>query len=312
MSEAWWEEHESRPKRPPPARGIKMKKAGATWWGQRWLAALEKLSSGYSNRLSRGRGYARAGRTHDLVVKAGEVTARVTGSRPTPYKVSLRLAKLDGATWDKAIAAMASQARFSAELLAGQMPAEVDEAFHRAGASLFPEREEDLVTGCTCPDWANPCKHVAATHYVLGEALDKEPFLLFELRGRTKDEVLAALRAARGGGRPEERGQEAAPTVPLGRLPAGEYEDWREAPPPLHLGLERPEAPGALLRQLGTPPGWTESSSPAELLGPLIRAASERALRLALVGTEEVGPPAPGKPRRKGRPSGVRPARSSR
>lgn len=312
MSEAWWEEHKSRPKRPPPARGIKMKKAGATWWGQRWLAALEKLSSGYSNRLSRGRSYARAGRTHDLVVKAGEVTARVTGSRPTPYKVFLRLAKLDDATWEKAIAAMASQARFSAELLAGQLPAEVDEAFHTAGASLFPEREEDLITGCTCPDWANPCKHVAATHYVLGEALDKEPFLLFELRGRTKEEVLAALRAARGGGTPEARGQEAAPTVPLGKLPAGAYEAWREAPPPLHLGLERPEAPGALLRQLGAPPGWTESTSPAELLGPLIRAASERALRLALVGTEEVGPPAPGKKRRKGRPSGARPARFSR
>jgi len=301
MSGPWWEEHEPRPKRPPPARGIKMKKAGATWWGQRWLAALEQLSSGYSNRLSRGRTYARAGRTHDLVVKAGEVTARVTGSRPTPYKVSLRLAKLDDAAWEKAIAAMASQARFSAELLAGQMPREIDEAFRQAGASLFPEREEDLVTHCTCPDWANPCKHVAATHYVLGEALDQEPFLLFELRGRTKQEVLAALRAARGGGTPEASGQDEAPTVPPGRLPKGAYEAWREAPPPLHLGLERPEAPGALLRQLGVPPGWTERGSPAELLGPLVRAASEQALRLALLGTEELAPPASGKKRRKGR-----------
>ena len=305
MSEAWWDEYESRPKRPPPARGIKMKKAGATWWGQRWLEALERLPGGYSNRLSRGRSYARAGRTHDLVVKAGEVTARVTGSRPTPYKVSLRLTKLEDATWDKAIGAMAAQAHFSAELLAGEMPKGIDEAFQVAGASLFPEREADLHTDCTCPDWANPCKHVAATHYVLGEALDKEPFLLFELRGRTRDEVLAALRAARGGTTPGARGKapgqvdREVPSVRVGELPAGAYEAWRETPPPLHLRLERPEVPGVLLRQLGTPPGWTEGTSPAELLGPLIRAASERALRLALLGSEELPTPKP--PRRRGR-----------
>jgi uncharacterized Zn finger protein len=301
MNEFWRDEYKARPKRPPPARGIKMKKAGTTWWGQRWLEALERLSGGYSNRLSRGRSYARAGRTHDLVVKAGEVTARVTGSRPTPYTVSLRLAKLDDATWRKAIAAMAARASFSAELLAGEMPREIDEAFHAAGASLFPKREADLVTDCSCPDWANPCKHVAATHYVLGEAFDKDPFLLFELRGRTRDEVLAALRGARGGASPGAKGKKArgeersvTPTVQLGELPAGAYEAWREVPPSLHLGLERPEVPGALLRQLGAPPGWTESASPAELLGPLIRAASERALRLALVGGDEAAPPGAG------------------
>ena len=305
MSEAWWDEYESRPKPPPPARGIKVKKAGATWWGQRWLEALERLPGGYSNRLSRGRSYARAGRTHDLVVKAGEVTARVTGSRPTPYKVSLWLTKLDDATWDKAIGAMAAQAHFSAELLAGEMPKGIDEAFQVAGASLFPEREADLHTDCTCPDWANPCKHVAATHYVLGEALDKEPFLLFELRGRTRGEVLAALRAARGGATPGARGKapgqedREVPSVRVDELPTGAYEAWRETPPPLHLRLERPEVPGALLRQLGTPPGWTEGTSPAELLGPLIRAASERALRLALLGSEELPTPKP--PRRRGR-----------
>lgn len=312
MREPWWEEYHSRPKRPPPARGIKMKQAGSTWWGQRWLEALERFSADYSSRLARGRTYARAGRTHDLVVKAGEVTARVTGSRPTPYKVSLRLAKLGDETWEKAIAAMAARAHFSAELLAGEMPREIDKAFGTAGASLFPNKKGDLVTDCTCPDWANPCKHVAATHYVLGEALDKDPFLLFELRGRTKDEVLATLRAARGakarGKREATRVGSEPPTVQLGQLPTEAYDAWRETLPPLHLRLERPEAPGALLRQLGTPPGWSESAPPAELLHPLVHAASARALRLALVGDEgeaprvtRVGAPgktAPGKKRR--------------
>src|SRR5438552_16340429 len=81
------------PKRPPPERGIRVKRIGATWWGQRWIEALEKLSWNYSSRLARGRTYARAGRVHDLEVAPGKVTAGVTGSRPTPYKVTVRIAR---------------------------------------------------------------------------------------------------------------------------------------------------------------------------------------------------------------------------
>ncbi|AUX42617.1 hypothetical protein SOCE26_040500 [Sorangium cellulosum] len=276
------------PTSPPPARGIRMKRAGATWWGKRWVEALERMSPDDAGRLARGRTYARAGRTHDLEVKPGLVTARVTGSQPKPYKVILTLARLDDATWAKAIAAMARRARFAAELVAGRMPEDIDEAFRSAGASLFPERPEDLTTACSCPDWTNPCKHVAATHYVLGEALDKDPFLLFELRGRTRDQVLGALRAARG--RRAGRGEGApcagdAPpiaTVTLGKMAAEDFDAWREPPPALDVTLQPPAAPAALLSQLGAPPGWSEQRSPAELFGPLIRAASERAREIAL------------------------------
>src|SRR5262249_23257430 len=113
-------------RRPPPDRGIKVRNIGATWWGRRWIEALERLSSNYSNRLARGRTYARAGRVHDLEVAPGKVTARVTGSRATPYKVALRIAPLDAAAWAKAIGGMARQAVFAAELLAGEMPKEID------------------------------------------------------------------------------------------------------------------------------------------------------------------------------------------
>ena len=187
------------PKKPPPERGIRMKKAGTTWWGRRWIEALENVLRGDSGRLARGRTYARAGRTHDLVVKGGTVTAKVTGSRSTPYEISITLTQLGEPAWKKAIAAMASKAQFSAELLAGQMPQAIDDAFVEAGVSLFPKQRADLETSCSCPDWGDPCKHVAATHYVLGEALDRDPFLLFELRGKTKEQVLDALRVARGG-----------------------------------------------------------------------------------------------------------------
>ncbi|MCC6553469.1 MAG: SWIM zinc finger family protein [Polyangiaceae bacterium] len=288
---------EPPPKLPPPARGIKVKKTGTTWWGQRWIEALEQRA-GYSNRLPRGRTYARAGRVHDLDVKAGEVTAHVTGSRPRHYVVTIRLAPFKPATWAAAIAAMAEKAQFSAELLGGAMPAGIDEAFRSAGTSLFPDPGADLRTACSCPDSANPCKHVAATHYVLGEAFDRDPFLLFELRGRTRDEVLASLHAARGGAAPEapagrragkdkeERAREAA-AVSLHGLSAADYDAWRGPPPSLSLKLERPTSPGALLRQLGTPPRWSMQASPAELLEPLVEAAAARALELAMTVEEE-------------------------
>ncbi|XXY49113.1 hypothetical protein WME91_54810 [Sorangium sp. So ce269] len=294
---------EAGPKPPPPARGIRMKRAGATWWGKRWVEALERMAPDDAGRLARGRTYARAGRTHDLEVKPGLVVARVTGSQPKPYKVILTLARLDDTTWAKAIAAMAKRAKFAAELLAGRMPDDIDSAFQNAGASLFPERPEDLTTACSCPDWVNPCKHVAATHYVLGEALDKDPFLLFELRGRTREQVIEALRAARAAAPGKRTGaREAAPgkrtgaragapcqddapaiaTVTLGKMAARDFDAWREAPPALDVALEPPAAHAALLSQLGEPPGWNEERSPAELLGPLIRAASERAREIAM------------------------------
>ncbi len=190
------------PKLPPPRHGIKVKKFGGTWWGQRWLEALERLGTEYAARLNRGRSYARQGRVHDLEVERGVITAQVTGSRPVPYRVTIRVAPLTNRVWDTAIKAMAKRALFAARLLSGEMPQEIDEAFHAARASLFPKRTGDLLTECTCPDWANPCKHVAAVHYVLGEAFDRDPFLLFELRGRRKEPVLAALRRIRAASTP--------------------------------------------------------------------------------------------------------------
>ncbi|MBX3184858.1 MAG: SWIM zinc finger family protein [Polyangiaceae bacterium] len=186
------------PKKPPPEHGIKVKGTSHTWWGERWISALEEVLQGDSARLARGRTYARTGRAHDLTVTSSGVKAKVTGSRARPYTVTIQLTKLTHAVWQRAIRLMAEQAAFSAELLAEQMPRAINEIFQEAGASLFPEHQGDLTTSCSCPDWGDPCKHVAATHYVLGAALDSDPFLLFELRGRGRREVLEALRAARG------------------------------------------------------------------------------------------------------------------
>ncbi len=292
--------YQPAPKKPPPERGIRLQKAGTTWWGQRWIEALENVLRGDARRLARGRTYARAGRTHDLVVKGGTVTAKVTGSRPTPYRITITLAQLGEPAWTKAIAAMASKAQFSAELLAGQMPHVIDEAFAEAGTSLFPKQRSDLRTSCTCPDWGDPCKHVAATHYVLGEALDRDPFLLFELRGKTKEHVLEALRAARGGASAATTKKSTAnttgaaatevPTVKLGKLATTDYDRPREALPALHFTFDEPVAHGAVLRQLGAPAAWASDSSPADLLAPLVRAAADTARKIALAEPAEVEP----------------------
>lgn len=287
-----WGRFSSGPKRPPPEHGIKVKQTGATWWGQRWIGALAAVLRGDAGRLARGKTYARAGRTHDLVVAGGMVTARVTGSRPTPYRVTIELAQLSEAVWTRAISAMVAKAQFSAELLAGQMPAEIDEAF--AGTSLFPQQRADLVTSCSCPDWGDPCKHVAAAHYVLGEALDRDPFLLFELRGRTKEQVLAALRAARGAAATKASADE-IPTVTLGKLKAADYDKPRESLPALHYSFDAAIVHGAVLRQLGAPAAWDGEGTPADVLAPLIRAAAETARRIAMAS--ETDPPP--KPRRK-------------
>ena len=308
----------SAPKKPPPERGIKITKAGTTWWGQRWIVALESVLQGDAGRLARGRTYARAGRTHDLVVKGGTVTAKVTGSRATPYKITIALTKLDEATWAAAMAGLARKAQFAAELLAGQMPEQIDDVFREAGVSLFPGRRADLATSCSCPDWGDPCKHVAATHYVLGEALDRDPFLLFELRGRTRDHVLDALRAARGGSeppagtggkaKPKARAKakatapapgDAVPTVTLGALTTADYDRAREPLPSLQFHFDEPVAHGAVLRQLGTPAAWTGDASPADVLAPLVRAAAEAARRIAMAEPPEPTAPPPRAPRKR-------------
>lgn len=286
-----FEWYKRAPKKPPPERGIRMKKAGTTWWGQRWIEALEHVLRGDSGRLARGKTYARAGRTHDLVVQGGKVSAKVTGSRAAPYKIGIELTQIGAGAWKKAIDGMAQKAQFSAELLAGQMPQQIDEVFQAAGVSLFPQQRADLKTTCSCPDWGDPCKHVAATHYVLGEALDRDPFLLFELRGKSKAEVLEALRAARGGQAKPATAVEphTVPTVKLGKLKAADYDKPREALPSLHFMFDAPVTHGAVLRQLGAPATWQGETAPAEVLAPLVRAAAETARRIAMAESSETG-----------------------
>jgi uncharacterized Zn finger protein len=185
------------------------------WWAERWIAALERLVD--SGRLSRGRSYARKGQVLSIDETKEGIAARVQGSMRTPYKISIKINHLTDAEWDKVIDALAEQAIFSAQLLAGEMPQDIEQAFEKAKVSLFPAARRDLETECSCPDYSNPCKHIAATHYILGERFDEDPFLIFRLRGRTQEQVMQELRKRRAGGDEivEEEAEEVEVVIPL-------------------------------------------------------------------------------------------------
>ncbi len=253
-----WYEH-SQPR--PVADGIKAKTArgafGASWWARRWIAVLE--SFGWGSRLQRGRSYARRGQVVSIDLQTGKVRAKVQGSRATPYKVQIEIRPLTDEQWERAIDGMAQQAIFAAKLLAGEMPQNIEEAFEAAGVPLFPQSTRDITTDCSCPDWANPCKHIAAVYYLLGERFDEDPFLLFQLRGRTREQIVEALRSRRAAA-VDLPGAEATPSEPVPAL-ADQLDSFYGTGPDVHniaVQIAAPDVEASILRRLGTAPAGTD------------------------------------------------------
>lgn len=189
-----------RPAQPKAvANGIKAKSVkgaiGDKWWSKRWIDLLESFNIG--ERLSRGRTYARKGQVISIDIEPGIIKAKVQGTRVRPYSVEIHLKTLTEKDWQSVVEHMSSQAIYAAKLLSGEMPQNIEEAFRDVNISLLPERHSDLVTDCSCPDWSNPCKHIAAVYYLIAEKFDEDPFLLFRLRGKTKEEIMSGLRDRR-------------------------------------------------------------------------------------------------------------------
>jgi len=279
------------PAQPRPVKdGLKTKsqrgQIGETWWSQRWIGVLE--SFGMGARLDRGRSYARRGQVVSIDIQKGKVTARVQGTRPKPYSVKIELKPLSEKDWDKVTDAMAAQAVFAARLLSGEMPQNIEEAFGKAKISLFPTSIKDLVTDCSCPDWANPCKHIAAVYYLMAERFDEDPFLIFKLRGRTKEELIGILRQKRSQVLPE------ADVI----APADADFSQREMAVPLEKCLDTfwqagaaldsfavnptlPEVENAILKRLGSAPFTVGKQNVATLLAKAYSIASATALQKA-------------------------------
>jgi uncharacterized Zn finger protein len=173
--------HYERPQPLPAPGGIPARSRrgpiGETWWSQRFIELLE--SFGVGSRLKRGRTCARAGQLIELEIDPGVLLAKVQGSRYSPYRVRIRGKVLSEHQWRRVEKAMAAQALPLAKLLAGEMPRDIEELFASCKLTLFPRSKRELTATCDCPDWENPCKHVAAAYYILAERFDEDPFLIF-------------------------------------------------------------------------------------------------------------------------------------
>lgn len=262
--------------------GIKAKsKRGAfvkNWWATRWINALEGLMD--AGRLRRGQRYARQGQVLSIAETKKGISAKVQGSTRKPYSVTIDIDILSDGQWDQVIDALADQAIFTAQLLAGEMPQEIEEAFEAAGVTLFPESQQALVTHCSCPDPSNPCKHIAAVYYILGEQFDEDPFLLFRLRGRTQEQILAALRSRRADSEAADDFEEQVeePVTPLAESVAN---FWEMSQPLTHFKttIKPPVTEFPVLKRLGQPSFLSDDL--LRELGPAYRAITAQAIQMA-------------------------------
>ncbi len=266
---------------------------GESWWAKHWIAVLESFNIGA--RLARGRSYARRGQVVSIAVDRGSVTAAVQGTRPKPYDVAISVKTLSGPEWGKIINALSEQVIFAAKLLAGEMPENIEDVFKEQKISLFPQKLKDLQTNCSCPDWSNPCKHIAAVYYLLGEEFDRDPFLIFKLRGMDRDELVKGLGQVQRDRTKKERKpgtriEEPEAESPSALEPIPEDPDlfWRS--PVLERTGEKevsiPRFPAALVKRLGSFPLWRGREHFVESLERVYSAASSEGLDIYL-GTRD-------------------------
>lgn len=269
---------------------------GKTWWGQRFIAALEGFTD--QGRLQRGRGYSGESRILAFAIADGLVTATVRGNinpyygvyKEPRYQTRIRMVPLPPADWDRAIAHLGSNAALIAKLLLNEMPDNIDAAFAGVKLSLLPRSRQDFaLTECSCPDYANPCKHIAGVYYRLAGQLDRDPFLLFELRGISRERLHQALSTTPLGralapltaDQPTEvAAAESFYTRPLARHTPPDYRTFWQGNKRLPGEIEpaTPAAVTALLIKKGGdfPPFWDKEGSFIEVMEALYQRVREK------------------------------------
>ena len=263
-------------------------RSAKSWWARRWIAVLEALQLG--GRLARGRSYARAGQVLDLAIEAGLVHARVQGSRTEPYDVTIRMKSLSGDEWRRLAEVLTREAVFAGQAPGGRdAPGHRDVPSSRRVCRCFPRGSSELKTACSCPDLSNPCKHIAAVYYLLGEEFDRDPFLIFRLRGTTREDLLrvldeieeAAHLTARAGDATEGDAGEGRGGASAHPLPPN-ASFWRAGAVPEDVFPERitGQHPGALLLRLGAFPFWRGPEPLPDALVPVYERAATAALEV--------------------------------
>ena len=167
---------------------------GKTWWGQQWLNALASIDM--ANRLPRGKTYANKGSVQGLAIAQNQISASIKGSAPRPYKAKLSVPLFTNQEKEALLTEIRENPATLAQLLNRQLPPELTEFTNRRNIVLFPHSFRDLAMGCSCPDFAVPCKHLAAVVYTIANEIDRNPFLVFQLKGL---DILAELQKGQTG-----------------------------------------------------------------------------------------------------------------
>ncbi len=154
---------------------------GQTWWGEQFLKALTDID--YSNRLPRGRSYARNGYVASINIVNNSIDAKVKGSRRTPYRVQVTVPLFTNTEKKKLIKAISEDPLLLSNLLNRTLPHELNEIAKKHNIAVFPNKWSDFHMQCSCPDWAVPCKHLASVIYMISGEIDRNPFLIFQLHG---------------------------------------------------------------------------------------------------------------------------------
>lgn len=274
----------------PLAAAERRAEAASTWWSRRWLQALDAF--GGLGTLGRGQGQSRREQVLAIHIEPGIVLAQVQSLKPEPHIVRIDVPPLPPETWEEAVAFMAQRAVFAAKLLAGEMPESIEEAFAEAGSALLPQAGSDVPSTCTCGEPGTPCKHVAAVHYLLADEFGRDPFLIFKLRGQTKEQLLHALRVRRTGA--AMAGEPEAPPADEAAVEAVSPQAfWHggDAIREFTINIAPPLTHAALLRQLGVPP-IEGGEAFVDVMSALYRRIMESVLEEALRGQRPAPPPA--------------------
>lgn len=259
-----------------------------SWWAGRWMRSLAQVLD--ANRITDGRTCARAGRVTKLEIQPGLVLAEVQSSANAthvPYRVRMATAEFTDTQWDRIIALMGQRAIYAAQLINGEMPEDIDEVFQVAGVSLFPTSMHDLGATCTCSEWPSACRHVVAVFCELGERIDSDPFLLFTIRGRTKEQIMSALRDQRaeqydtGAFSSPSLAEPGAITDPRA-LPTDLDEFWHldSRLEDIQIRIRPPEIEAELLKVLGDL-SFVEKENIRDQLAEIYERVSKRALDVA-------------------------------
>jgi uncharacterized Zn finger protein len=271
-------------------------KFSLNWWGKRWIEAIESFDD--SGRLSRGRSYASKGQVLSIDIDVQMISAKVQGSKPTPYKVTIEFERLSTIAWNQIIEALSRKAIYTARLLAGELPSEIEGIFREVNIKLLPSHYSDLKTDCNCPDLSNNSKHITAVLYLLGEEFDRDPFLLFKARGIEKDKFLNLLEKSSSLLKSTKKIKTEKQKIELSKQQDNQplkmdtnnfwkgselSDDW------LNGAFGKPNQNAVLIKSLGKFPFWRGEVNLHEFLATLYQKASHNVLELLNKPEEKIG-----------------------